>query len=108
MHLPQRRRCQRFSLETAKEGVDRSMQFRLDGRNGDIGRKRGYGILQFVQFFDPRWRQQVRAGAQHLPQFDERWTEIGQRQAEALRTTDRIRRRTTHDPTRHREEGRET
>ena len=97
MHLPQRRRCQRFSLETAKEGVDRLMQFRLDGCNCDIGWKRGYGILLFVQFFDPRRRQQVGAGAQRLPEFDERWTKGGQRQTQAFRSTDRVERRLTNN-----------
>jgi hypothetical protein len=95
-------------LEVTKQLIDRFPQFGFDCRNGDIGREWRHRVLEFVQFRDPGRRQEIGAGAQHLPQFDERRTEVGQRQAEALRTADRIGRRTTHDPTRHREESCET
>ena len=72
VHLPDRRTGERRLADPLEALADRPTQLPLDRLHGRRSVKRWHSVLQRAKLLDHLRGKQVRPGAQHLPQFDER------------------------------------
>ena len=84
MHLGDRPRGKRLWIELSEKLVHRGAELALDECSGDTGRVGRHIGLQPLELTRHVETDEVRAQAQHLPEFDPRRAELGERPPEPL------------------------
>ena len=83
VHLSNRCGCHWFVAEACERRVRRSAERFFDDCPGPLTGKWRHGILQPGELVSNLKRNEIAPGGEHLPEFDEDWSQILQCQAQA-------------------------